>query len=125
MHHDLRWENVLRYVDSEKWFIIDFDDACEYPGTGNTRFDKHSHAPEISKDQHDYSVDIWSTGYLILTASVKFHKDDELRIYAEQNLMADDEFDRPSSEDALSWLWDYYEDDLREDFIQIKKTICF
>jgi hypothetical protein len=55
-----------------------------------------------------------ASGYLILTASVKLRKDDEL---AEQDLMKDD--DRPSSEDALSWLWDVYENDLREDFIQI------
>ena len=102
-----------------KVFIIDFDDACKYPSTGNTRFDKHSHAPEISKDGHDDSVDMWSVGYLISTASVKLKKDDKLRVYAEQDLMADDEFDRPSSEDALSWLWGYYENDLREDFIQI------
>jgi len=45
---------------------------------------------------------MWSVGYLILIASVKLKKDDELRVYAEQNLIADD--DRLSSKDALSWL---------------------
>ncbi len=102
MHHDLRWKNVLRYVDHEKWFIIDFDNACKYLSTSNTQFDKHNHALEISKDSHDNSVDMWSVGYLILIASVKLKKDDELRVYAEQNLIADD--DRLSSKDALSWL---------------------
>ena len=125
MHHDLCWENILRYVNSEKWFIIDFDDACIYPSTENTRFDKHSHVPKISKDHHDYSVDMWSTGYLILTASVKLHKDDEMKIYVKRKLIADDEFERPSSENALTWLWNHYEHDLREDFIQIKKAIFF
>jgi len=46
---------------------------------------------------------MWLVGYFILTASVKLRKDDELRVYTEQNLIVDDEFDRPSSEDALSW----------------------
>ena|SRR6266542_1227207 len=119
MHRDLRWENVLKYIDHEKWFIIDFDDACKYPNKSNTRFEKHSHAPEISKDGHDDSVDIWSVGYLILTASVKLERDDELRIYAEKNLMADDKFKRPSSEKALQWLWDHYRNDLKEDFLEV------
>ena len=103
MHHDLYWENVLRYVDHKKWFIIDFDDVCKYPSTSNTWFDKHSHASKISKNGHNDSINMWLVGYFILTASVKLRKDDELRVYAEQSLMADDEFDRPSSEDALSW----------------------
>jgi hypothetical protein len=48
----------------KKWFIIYFDNACKYPSTSNTRFNKHSHAPEISKDDHDDSVDMWPVDIL-------------------------------------------------------------
>lgn len=28
MHHDIRWDNVLKEIEKDTWFIIDFDDAC-------------------------------------------------------------------------------------------------
>ncbi|RIB04903.1 hypothetical protein C2G38_2221130 [Gigaspora rosea] len=69
MHRDLRWDNVLRFIDQDKWFIIDFDDACHTRSvTPNIQLARDSHAPEIFQPDHDESVDIWSVGYLIETA---------------------------------------------------------
>ncbi|RHZ89547.1 hypothetical protein Glove_13g255 [Diversispora epigaea] len=28
IHRDIRWKNVLKYIDQDKWLIIDFGDAC-------------------------------------------------------------------------------------------------
>ena len=68
MHRDICWENVLKFIDRDKWFIIDFDDACHSPSTEpNIQLAFKSHAPEISKGVHDVSVDMWSIGYLINT----------------------------------------------------------
>ncbi|RIB19827.1 kinase-like domain-containing protein [Gigaspora rosea] len=111
MHRDLRWDNVLRFIDQDKWFIIDFDDACHIPSnTPNINLAHDSHAPEIFQSDHDESVDIWSVGYLIKTAFVDVQ---ELSDYARTKLMADD-LDRPTAKEALIWLRDNYRDILKE-----------
>ncbi|CAI2198079.1 3584_t:CDS:2, partial [Funneliformis geosporum] len=80
MHRDIRWENVLRYINRDKWFIIDFDEACQIPSTvPNTQLAKDNHAPEIFKPFHNESVDVWSVGYLILTTSIEIRESDELK----------------------------------------------
>jgi len=123
MHRDLRWENVMKYIDREKWFIIDFDDACKFPSSvPNTQLAIESHAPEISQSNHDDSVDVWSVGYLIQTASVRLGQFDKLRDYAVTRLMANDEYDRPTSGDALEWLWINYKDVL-EDYLEPTENI--
>ncbi|CAI2197008.1 19462_t:CDS:2 [Funneliformis geosporum] len=119
MHRDIRWENVLRYINRDKWFIIDFDEACQIPSAvQNTQLAKDNHAPEIFKPFHNESVDIWSVGYLILTTSIEIRESDELKVYARTNLMAKDEFNRPTAKDALRWLWSKYMDILREEFLE-------
>ncbi|CAG8724111.1 11588_t:CDS:2, partial [Funneliformis mosseae] len=122
MHRDLRWENVMKYIDSEKWFIIDFEDACKFPSrVPNTQLAKESHAPEVSQSYHDDSVDVWSVGYLIQTASVKLGEPDKLKDYVVTQLMANDEYDRPTSGEALEWLWKNYKEILSEDFLEPTK----
>ena len=117
MHRDIRWENVLKFIDRDKWFIIDFDDACYTTSpTSGAHLARENHAPEIFKGRHNESVDIWSVGYLILTASAKLRESDELKVYA-RKLAAKNEFDRPTAEEGLRWLWSQYEDILREDFL--------
>jgi hypothetical protein len=118
MHRDIRWENVLKYIDRDKWFIIDFDDACYISSpTSSVHLAKDSHAPEIFEDHHNESVDIWSVGYLILTATANLQESDELKIYA-TSLMEKDVNDRPTAKDALQWLWSKYRDVLKEDFLE-------
>ncbi|CAJ0632834.1 10508_t:CDS:2 [Entrophospora sp. SA101] len=63
MHCDLCWDNVLKSIDRDSWFIIDFDDACHAPSNiPNTQLAKESHAPEIFEFHHNENVDIWSVG---------------------------------------------------------------
>lgn len=119
MHRDLHWNNVLKSINQDSWFIIDFDDACHVPSNiPNTRLAKENHAPEVFKPLHNESVNIWSVGYLILTASVDLQESSELKVYAKTNLMAKDEFNKPTAEDALRWLWSKYRDVLREEFLE-------
>ncbi|CAI2197989.1 10049_t:CDS:1, partial [Funneliformis geosporum] len=42
--------------------------ASEYPAPGIRHLDRSNHSPEIFKDFHNTSVDMWSIGYLIITA---------------------------------------------------------
>ena len=101
MHRDIRWENVLKYIVRDKWFIIDFDDACytTLPAS-SAHLAKENHAPEIFGGHHNESVDIWSVGTLILTASVRLQEFDELKVYA-RKLAAKNEVNRPKAEEEL------------------------
>lgn len=52
-----------------KWFLIDFDDAIEYPQPSSTavHLAEEVHAPEmfISDTMHNEKVDMWGVGRLI------------------------------------------------------------
>ncbi|KAG9296669.1 hypothetical protein G9A89_009928 [Geosiphon pyriformis] len=116
MHRDIRWENVLKLIDRDKWLIIDFDDAFYTTSAASgAHFAEENHAPEIFQDGYNESVDIWSVEYLILTASVQLQEFDELKVYA-RKLSARNKLDRPTAEEALQWLWSEYYDILREEF---------
>lgn len=56
---------------------------------------------------------------MIQTASVRLEKSDKLKDYAVTKLMAKDEFDRPTSEEALKWLWENYKDVLEDYLLKI------
>ncbi|KAG9293520.1 hypothetical protein G9A89_005523 [Geosiphon pyriformis] len=79
--------------------------------------DTENHAPEISEDNHNESVDIWSVGYLILTAPAKLQESDKLKAYA-RKLSAINKLHRPTAEEALEWLWSEYYDILKEEFLE-------
>ena len=116
MHRDLRWDNVLKFIDQDKWFIIDFDDACHTPSSApSTLLARDNHAPDIFEPNHNESVDIWSVGYLIITALVGVQ---ELCTYASTRLMAKEHSNRPKAKEALRWLWDNYRDILKEEFLE-------
>ena len=72
MHRDVRWSNVMQ--KDKKWFLIDFDDAIEYPQPSSTavHLAEESHAPEmfISDTMHNEKVDMWGVGRLIHKAYV-------------------------------------------------------
>ena len=101
MHRDIRWDNVLKKIDKDIWFIIDFDDACFSPSRiPNKKLAYESHAPEIFTGFHDTSVDIWSVGYLISRAPVKNRL---LSKYARE-MMVEDYRKRPTAVGSLQWL---------------------
>jgi serine/threonine protein kinase len=116
MHRDIRWDNVMKFIDKDKWFVIDFDDACSVPSHfPHTQLARENHAPEIFIGFHDQSVDIWSVGYLILTALVKH---EPLINYARKKMMVEDCQKRPTAEESLQWLWSKYENVLKEEFLE-------
>ena len=101
MHRDIRWENVLKKIEKDIWFIIDFDDACFSPAhIPNKELASESHAPEIFTGFHNTSVDIWSVGYLISKVSVK----SGLLTKFAREMMVDDYSKRPTADDSLQWL---------------------
>ncbi|CAG8593054.1 2318_t:CDS:2 [Funneliformis caledonium] len=79
MYRVIRWKNVLKYIDWDKWFIIDFDNACYISSpTSSIHLAKDSYTSEIFEDHYNESVDIWSV-----------------------SLMEKDVNDRPTAKDAL------------------------
>ncbi|CAJ0843494.1 10096_t:CDS:2 [Entrophospora sp. SA101] len=115
MHRDIRWENLMKYADKDRWFIIDFDEACDSPSSvPYMQLDRRSHAPEIFSGNHDKSVDIWSIGHLILETSIK---SELLTEYAERSLMLKDSKKRPTAKEALEWLCNRYKDILQTEFL--------
>lgn len=115
MHRDIRWENVLKNIEKDRWFIIDFDDACSSPSSiPHNALAYESHAPEIFTGVHDTSVDIWSVGYLILTTSVKH---EPLIDYAKK-MMAKNYLERPTAHESLQWLWSNFEDILKGEVLK-------
>ncbi|CAB4495461.1 unnamed protein product [Rhizophagus irregularis] len=69
-HRDIRWDNIIRrYDDPSKWFLIDWDDATEYPNSPAMHLTTEEHAPEVFTRNHRGEVDIWSVGKLIKNAS--------------------------------------------------------
>ncbi|CAI2188595.1 9780_t:CDS:2, partial [Funneliformis geosporum] len=75
------------------------------------------HSPEIFKDFHDTSVDMWSIGYLIMTAHVELPINETLREYA-MELMKEDA--HISAKIALGFLWQNYQEILiHEGFFRV------
>ncbi|CAI2189812.1 19864_t:CDS:2 [Funneliformis geosporum] len=72
MHRDIRWQNIVKYRDNDKWFLIDFEFACYSPQyLKEEGLEKNNHAPEIREGYHDILTDIWSVGFLIIDYSFK------------------------------------------------------
>ncbi|KAL8014333.1 putative protein kinase [Plasmopara halstedii] len=68
MHRDLRWENVLKYLDEDDKCFIDIDEgASSSPAAKVTHLKAKLHTPGISSHTHTVKVDIWSVGYLLKT----------------------------------------------------------
>jgi hypothetical protein len=66
-HRDIRWPNIIRYLDDpQKWFIIDWEDAATPPTTAPLHFNRKTHSPGVFTDGHGAEVDLWSVGALIL-----------------------------------------------------------
>jgi serine/threonine protein kinase len=67
VHHDVRWDNI-QYFEGN-YYLIDLDEASDVKINipGRQGLEQNSHAPEISSI-HDWRVDIWSIGHLIVSA---------------------------------------------------------
>jgi len=102
-HRDIRWPNVVRYLDNpKKWFMIDWEDAATAPTKAQSHFDSSTHSPRIFVDGHGAEVDIWGVGELILQCGA-LDMTSELRDLGKwmQDLTA------PSAREALRKIKDY------------------
>jgi len=107
MHRDIRWPNVIKQVDSSKWFLIDFDDSSKSPKENcpDEHLSRHEHPPEIFEPgSHSMSVDIWGVGYLILSCKCTLS---ETLFGFGQRLVNSEPDNRPTAEQVLIKIRDY------------------
>ena len=64
-HRDIWQRNILKHVDSEDWYIIDFSDATEEPTRAATHLTAECHSPNLFSDGHGAEVDVWGVGHYI------------------------------------------------------------
>ncbi|GES82650.1 crinkler (CRN) family protein [Rhizophagus clarus] len=101
-HRDIRWDNIIRrYDDPSKWFLIDWDDATEYPSRPAMHLTTEEHAPEVFTRNHRDEVDIWSVGKLIKNASTWITNLSEKITEFGDLLLSQDSTKRPSAKEAL------------------------
>lgn len=101
-HRDIRWDNIIRrYDDPSKWFLIDWDDATEYPSSPADHLTKEEHAPEVFISNHRGEVDIWSVGKLIKNASIWITNLSEKITEFGDLLLSKESKNRPSAKKAL------------------------
>ncbi|CAI2197886.1 5177_t:CDS:2, partial [Funneliformis geosporum] len=56
MHYDIHWQNIVKYRDNDKWFLIDFEFACYSPQyLKEEGLEKNSHASEIREGYQQIS----------------------------------------------------------------------
>ncbi|CAB4381380.1 unnamed protein product [Rhizophagus irregularis] len=101
-HRDIRWDNIIRrYDDPSKWFLIDWDDATEYPNSPAMHLITEEHALEVFTRNHRGEVDIWSVGKLIKNASTWITNLSEKITEFGDLLLSQDSTKRPSAKKAL------------------------
>lgn len=64
-HRDIRQPNILKHVNSEDWYIIDFSDATEEPTHAATHLTAECHSPKLFSDGHGAEVDVWGVGHYL------------------------------------------------------------
>ena len=62
-HRDIRRENIIKRIDSDDWFLIDFADACKVPTKAANHLNRENHSPHIRQDGHGAEVDIWGVAH--------------------------------------------------------------
>ncbi|EXX67225.1 hypothetical protein RirG_116310 [Rhizophagus irregularis DAOM 197198w] len=93
-HRDIRWDNIIRrYDDPSKWFLIDWDDATEYPNSTAMHLTTEEHAPEVFTRNHRGEV-IKNASTWITNLSEKITEFGDL-------LLSQDSTKRPSAKKAL------------------------
>ncbi|CAK5187623.1 unnamed protein product [Aphanomyces euteiches] len=109
MHRDIRWPNVMKRLDANSWFLIDFMDAAKSPQNGSSDFHltKEEHAPEIFQDNghHTTAVDVWAVGLLIRKSRIdEWNDKGKERTKFLNDLMQEDPLKRPTAQEALAQL---------------------
>jgi len=72
MHRDVRWPNIIRHYDEYLRFIlIDFDYATFSPADMPLEeFSESDHAPEMLIKKHNFKVDMWGVGNLVVSCNI-------------------------------------------------------
>ena len=58
-HRDIREPNIIKRVNGEGWFLIDWSDASTTPTRGVTHLKESEHSDQVRLDNHGAEVDIW------------------------------------------------------------------
>ena len=61
-HRDIREPNIMKTLNGDGWFLIDWSDASRAPTRGVTHLKESEHSPRVREDNHGAEVDTWSTG---------------------------------------------------------------
>ena len=62
-HRDIRRENIMRKIDSDRWFVIDFADVSQEPTKAACHLSPENHSPHVFHDGHGAEVDIWGVAH--------------------------------------------------------------
>jgi hypothetical protein len=70
-HQDIQAPNIIKNLDGDKWFLIDWSDASEALTCGMKHLKPLEHSPLVLQDNHGTEVDIWGVAkYMETLASV-------------------------------------------------------
>src|SRR5271170_6800407 len=58
-HRDIRRPNIMRTIDGQGWFLIDWCDASMTPTFAATNLKAAEHSPRVRQNDHGAEVDIW------------------------------------------------------------------
>jgi hypothetical protein len=61
-HRDIRGPNIIKRVDGQGWFLIDWSDASTAPTLAADHLKPAEHSPRVREDNHGAEVDIWGVG---------------------------------------------------------------
>ncbi len=61
-HRDIRGPNIIKRVDGQGWFLIDWSDASTAPTLAADHLKPAEHSPRVPQDNHGAEVDIWGIG---------------------------------------------------------------
>ena len=72
MHRDIRWPNIIHHYNRYQYFIlIDFDYANFSPADEPLKgLSESDHAPEMLIKKHNFKVDVWGIGNLVVSCNI-------------------------------------------------------
>jgi len=61
-HRDIRWPNIIKSLECNEWFLIDWNDASTVPTSPAPHLNQKEHSPKVLQSNHAGEVDIWGAG---------------------------------------------------------------
>ena len=69
-HRDIRWPNIIKRIECNKWFLIDWSDSSEAPTSPTPHLSPDEHSPKVFQSNHAGEVDIWGAGNYLCKMSM-------------------------------------------------------